>query len=105
MYLNPGINNPTAAAISISPVKYIVSVLNGTKSGSIIDIPLVNAKWPTAVKTSMAAIAILPASGIFVTSLINFIAAMDITKTVNNTIRDFIESFFDKGQKILFSAQ
>lgn len=47
--LKLGIKSPIAAIISITPVRYTVSVLNGINSGNIIDMPLVNAKWATAV--------------------------------------------------------
>lgn len=59
--LSRGTSNPTAAAISTTPVKYTISCLKGTKEGIINAIPSVKAKCPTAVKKSITDIAILPA--------------------------------------------
>jgi len=55
-----GINNPIAASISMTPVKYTIANLLGTKSGNIITIPLEKAKCALAVKSSITDKAIRP---------------------------------------------
>ena len=65
-------------------------VLNGIKSGSIIVIPLVNIKWPIAVKSSIADIAIRPDNGKLCLDVASLITKTAIPKTTSKTISGFI---------------
>jgi hypothetical protein len=87
---NGKIKRPIAAAISMTPVKYIIPTLSGITSGSIAAIPFEKAKWPKAVNINMKDIAILPDKEKAGSSLNNFVTSKEMPNAIKRTNNGFI---------------
>jgi len=85
-----GIKSPIAAAISMMPVKKIISVLNEINSGNIIDIPLANAKCPIAVNKSIADIPMVPDTANSKFPRTNLVVKSEIANTESKSMKGFI---------------